>query len=175
MTHRPTPARVLVLGYGNPGRRDDGLGPAVADAVGARALPGVTVETDYQLGLEDAEAIARHDAVVFVDATTTGPSPFAFTRVGPAAGLGFTTHSLSPGTLLALSQSCFGTHVPGWLLAVRGHDFDDFGEALSPRARANLQAATEFLVSALAARTFHEFQPPERPERASAARGTCHA
>ena len=43
--------RILVIGYGNPGRRDDGLGPALAARLEALALPGVTVESDFQLAI----------------------------------------------------------------------------------------------------------------------------
>ncbi|MBV8574206.1 MAG: hypothetical protein JOZ58_04080, partial [Acetobacteraceae bacterium] len=36
--------RVLVLGYGNPGRQDDGLGPAAVAEIDRRAFPGVLVQ-----------------------------------------------------------------------------------------------------------------------------------
>lgn len=45
----PVSQRILLIGYGNPGRGDDGLGPALAAAIEAMELPGVTVEADYQL------------------------------------------------------------------------------------------------------------------------------
>ncbi len=61
-------ARVLVLGYGNPAREDDAIGPLVADRIAALAIDGVEVDTGYQLAVEDAEAVATHDAVVLVDA-----------------------------------------------------------------------------------------------------------
>jgi hydrogenase maturation protease len=64
------PRTVLLLGYGNPGRLDDGLGSELAARVQALGLPGVTVDSDYQLCLEDAEAVSRHDVVVFADAAT---------------------------------------------------------------------------------------------------------
>ena len=80
---------VLLLGYGNPGRLDDGLGPALAARVEALALPGVTVQADYQLCLEDAEAAARHDVVIFADAAASGAEPFSFQtgRAGLLPGL----------------------------------------------------------------------------------------
>ncbi|MCU0727503.1 MAG: hydrogenase maturation protease, partial [Planctomycetes bacterium] len=77
--------RVLLIGFGNPGRRDDGLGPAVAQAVEGWGIPGVTVESDYQLHVEDAAAVSEHDAVIFADAAAAGPEPFAF---GPLAAEG---------------------------------------------------------------------------------------
>ena len=33
--------KALVIGYGNPGRLDDGLGPALAEAVEKLDLPGL--------------------------------------------------------------------------------------------------------------------------------------
>ena len=53
---RKAPRKVLLIGYGNPGRLDDGLGPALAAAVEKLAIPGVTVDADYQLNVEDAAA-----------------------------------------------------------------------------------------------------------------------
>ena len=38
-------ARVLVIGYGNPGRWDDGLGPALAAELGGLGLPNVTTSS----------------------------------------------------------------------------------------------------------------------------------
>ena len=49
-----TPRRILLLGYGNPGRCDDGLGPAFAARIEARGLPGLDVFTDYQLTVDHA-------------------------------------------------------------------------------------------------------------------------
>ena len=72
--------KVLLIAYGNPGRLDDGLGPAVADAVQRIGLPSVTIESCYQLAVEHAEAAARHDVVIFADADASGPAPFRFDR-----------------------------------------------------------------------------------------------
>ena len=53
------PAPTLLLGWGNPGRLDDGLGPALAEALQARGLAGLTIGTGYQLQVEDAAELAR--------------------------------------------------------------------------------------------------------------------
>ena len=82
---RQVDAKVLVIGYGNPGRLDDGLGPALAAAIESAAPAGVTVDADYQLTVEDAAAVAEHDVVVFADAAVDGPEPFYF-RAGRAGG-----------------------------------------------------------------------------------------
>jgi hydrogenase maturation protease len=141
--------KVLVLGYGNPGRLDDGLGPALAEAIGAMALPGVTVDADYQLAVEDAAQVAAHDYVVFADASVSGPEPFSFKPVQPVPELSFSSHSLQPEAVLAMAKDLFDARTHGFALAIRGHEFDDFGERLSDRASQNLAAALAFLADLL--------------------------
>ena len=96
------PASVLLIGYGNPGRLDDGLGPALAEAVAALNLPHVTVEADYQLQVEHAAQIAAHDAVIFADADLACDEPFRFEPVWPVRQASFTSHSLSPQALYVM-------------------------------------------------------------------------
>ncbi|MBP9143021.1 MAG: hydrogenase maturation protease [Thermoanaerobaculia bacterium] len=141
----------LVLAWGNPGRRDDGLGPAFAAAIAARRLPQVQVESGYQLQIEDAAQLAGCGRVFFVDAERCGSAPFRLRRIEPeAGGIGFTSHSVSPGRLLALGRDLFGACPEAWLMGIRGYDFDDFGEELTTAARANLEAAIAAAAGALA-------------------------
>ena len=151
---------MLLIGYGNPGRRDDGLGPAFAEAVERLATPGLEVDVGYQLGIEDAADAARHDMVLFADADTEGPGPFSLRPVEPARGLAFTTHSVAPAAVLGLARDLFGAATRGWLLGIRGYEFDEFGEGLSPRAAANLAAALEALAPALRTGDFASLAAP---------------
>lgn len=140
------PRRTLVLGWGNPGRLDDGLGPALARSIAARELPGVTVLTEYQLQVEHSWDVAQVDRVVFVDAARSGAAPFSLERVFPTSHApGFTSHELAPGDLLSMAEDLFFATPEAWLLAVRGYRFDEFGEQLSGEARANLESAIEQL------------------------------
>src|SRR5687767_15002380 len=66
-------SKLLVIGYGNTLRRDDGVGPRVAETVGALRLPGVRTLVCQQLSPEHAEPISQADAVVFVDAAVDAP------------------------------------------------------------------------------------------------------
>ena len=141
--------KLLLIAYGNPGRLDDGLGPAVADAVQRIGLPSVTIESCYQLAVEHAEAAARHDVVIFADADASGPAPFRFDRIEPQTKASFSTHMMEPATVLGLARDVFGALPEGYLLGVRGYEFDDFGEVISPQARENLTAAIRFLKATL--------------------------
>jgi len=141
---------IAVIGYGNPGRGDDGLGPAAAAELSRLKLPGVTVSDPYQLAPEDALDIANEDAVVFVDAAHVGPEPFFEEELLAAEAIDFDSHRLSPQTLLALAKRHFGKAPRAYLIGVRGYSFE-FEEALSAQAAANLEAALAALLKRIRA------------------------
>ncbi len=149
--------RLLFYGYGNPGRGDDGLGPALAAALEQLDLPGTTVDSNYQLTVEDAAELAEHEVVVFADADASGREPFWFGRVEPNAHLGISSHGVSPGALLALTEALFGRRVEAYVLGIRGYEFGELCESLSSRAQANLEQAIRFAKCALTERSFDEY------------------
>lgn len=151
---RRTEEKVMVYGYGNPARGDDGLGPAMVAALEQLCLPDITVESGYQLAIEDAVVLSEHDSVIFVDADVSGPEPFRFDRVLPQHQTNFSSHSVAPGTLLALTDELFAKKVQGYVLGIRGYEFNAFLESLSPRAEKNLERALGFLLRALEEREF---------------------
>lgn len=136
---------ILVIGYGNPGRLDDGLGPEFAERLLELDLPDVTIESNYQLNIEDAELISRFDIVVFADASVDATEPFEFKPLGKQAPMvGFSSHSITAGSLLGLAEDIFDATPSAYTLAIRGYDFDEFGEHLSVQAQANLDATVSF-------------------------------
>ena len=141
----PVSRRILLIGYGNPGRGDDGLGPALAEAVAALGLPGVTVEIDYQLTVDHAAAIAGHDLVIFADAMIGLADPFRLAPVPPAPPETLGSHQVSPEAALALAGLLFGHAPPGWILALSGAEFGAMHEGLSARGKAALAAALAHL------------------------------
>jgi len=142
---------LLVLAWGNPGRLDDGLGPAFAEAVADLELPGVAVESVYQLSVEHAAQVASVARVLFVDADRSpGTDPFRLDRLHPSDGPpAFTTHAMAPGAVLAVARDLFDGRPEAWLLGIRGEEFDEFGERLSDRARLNLVLALVHVVACL--------------------------
>jgi len=142
---------ILVIGYGNVARLDDGLGPAFAARIQTLKLTDVTADSKSQLTVEDAVTIAQLDYVLFADASVNGPEPFELKalKVPHRGRLGFSTHNLSPAALLGLTRELFGSAPKAYLLQIRGHVFNDFGDKLSKRARANLDAAVEHLTPLL--------------------------
>ncbi len=151
-------AKVLLIGYGNPGRLDDGLGPVLAEAVEKENLPGVTVDSDYQLNVEDAAAIAENDIVIFADASMNCKGPFSFYAIEPKLDVSFSSHSVDAQAILGLAYELFNAKTKGYVLAIRGYKFDEFGQEISQQAQENLEKAVEFVKKAVTKGSFTETQ-----------------
>jgi hydrogenase maturation protease len=164
------PRRLLVIGYGNPGRLDDGLGPAFAERVEQLQLPGVTVESNYQLQIEDAAAVAAHDVVLFADASVADPAPFVCRPLAAQAAASFTSHSVAPEHILHLANTLFGARTTAYVLGIRGYEFNEFGEKLGAAAAANLAAALRFFRGA-AERDWEFCRPGAGPAAECASEG----
>ena len=141
--------KILFIGYGNPGRLDDGLGPALAARIEARiealALKGITVEADYQLAVENAFDVSQHDVVIFADAAVRGKAPFFFKEIHPQSPLSLGTHSVSPEAVLFLGERLFHSRARAYVLGIRGYEFNGYNERLSERAEKNLEEALLFV------------------------------
>jgi hydrogenase maturation protease len=136
--------RVLVLGYGNPGRQDDGLGPAAVAEIEKMAIPDVSIQDNYQLVIEDAAEVAEHDVVWFVDAARSGAEPYEIRKLTAMHDMAFTSHLLRPEALLAIAEQYYDKSPEAYLLGIRGYEFE-FLEGLTDRASANLVQAVSVL------------------------------
>ena len=148
--------KTLLIGYGNPGRLDDALGPLIAEAIEHTEIEDVTVDSNYQLTVEDADAVARHDIVIFADAAVNGSEPFFFKEIKPKAAHGFSSHVIEPEVVLWMAHSLFKAKTRGYALGIRGYEFNKFGERLSSKAKDNLIDAVEFIKKALREKKFTE-------------------
>ena len=137
---QPQSVVLLVIGYGNPLRSDDGVGAKVAAAVDELGLPGVAVLVCHQLTPELAEPISEARAVVFVDAAADASTEVQVRRLEPADGTQLITHAANPQTLLTLAKQLFGRCPPAWWLTIPVENLG-FGESLSARAEAGLKVA----------------------------------
>jgi hydrogenase maturation protease len=102
---------ILVVGYGNSLRTDDGLGWHAAHRLtGDPRFAGMTILQRHQLVPELAYEISAAALVVFIDATTSiPPGQVAVERVQPLEPTGGTrSHHVSPSTLVWLSQQLYG-------------------------------------------------------------------
>ncbi len=138
------PTRILILGYGNPGRQDDGLGPEIVEELEKLRVPGLTLEADYQLSIEHAADLGQADKVIFVDAAVNGPEPFQLKRLEALRSIEFTSHALGPESVLAICEDTYQCRPEALLIGVRGYSFE-FAEGLTEKARQNRSKALELI------------------------------
>jgi hydrogenase maturation protease len=132
--------RVLVIGYGNTLRGDDGVGPRVAEAVGNLRLPRVRTLICPLLTPELADPISRAARVIFVDAAVDAPGDVQWRELKPNATSQIMAHAADPKTMLALARDVFG-HVPeAWWLTIPAVDLG-FREEFSPAVQRDFKVA----------------------------------
>lgn len=135
---------LLVIGYGNTLRRDDGVGPRVAEAVAAMNLPGIQTLVCQQLSPEYAEPISQAERVVFVDAAVDAPNEVQLRKLEPGDTSQLMAHAADPRTMLALARDVLGRAPEAWWLTIPATDLG-FGEQLSVNAQRGVERATELL------------------------------
>jgi hydrogenase maturation protease len=161
--------KTLLIGIGNSGRQDDGLGPALVERLAGKlppersivdlsaALsplapggPGVPAGDEvgaywtYQLYIEDAASVRDCARVVFADAAFESAAPAELVSLDPSAEIAVTSHEMSAASVLALAEELYGKAPAGFLLKIRGAEWD-FSEDLSAEGRRNLAEAERIL------------------------------
>ena len=137
------PVRVWIIGYGNPHRRDDGVGPHVVNGLGRFLGPrrGCRLLSLLQLNPDLAEDMRDAHSIVLVDASAEYiEGGWSWTRVLPEWGdLPYLTHHTSPPFFLGLLQAVYHACPAMWLVSVQGEDFG-FGEGLCPETEKRAKA-----------------------------------
>ncbi len=163
--------RLVVFGWGNDARGDDGLGPLLLERVKRAGWPDVTTIEDYQLQIEHALDLDGAELALFLDAGKNTPTPFAFAEIAPRRGESHTTHALAPEAVLDVYQRTLAkTPPPSFTLCVRGERFE-LGEGLSAEAGGRLEAAWDFLQGLMRERAVEAWRQAAR----ACARGNAQA
>ena len=139
--------KILLYGYGNPGRQDDGLGIAFVEQMEQwvidNDLKGYSFENNYQLNIEDAEEVSDKDLVIFADASQEDIEDFCVSKVDKSSKATFTTHAASPGYIMHLCKELFKKTPFTLLVHLKGYEWE-FQEGLSEKAQKNLDDALAY-------------------------------
>ncbi|MGD0639946.1 MAG: hydrogenase maturation protease [Roseiarcus sp.] len=156
--------RLVVFGWGNDARGDDGLGPALLARFAAADWPETTTVEDYQLQIEHALDLEGVDCALFVDAGKNTPAPFSFSRLAPRRDMTHTTHALAPEAVLAVYAQVKGEPPPpAFALCLRGESFA-LGEGLSPEGASRLEQAWTFAQALMRERSLEAWEAMTRPD-----------
>jgi len=135
--------KILIYGYGNPGRRDDGLGPELVKVLEKSPVlknQNYSFHSGYQLELEDAYLFSEFSYIILADASKAEIKNFALEKIIPGGDPSFSMHSVSASYLLCLAWELFGCSPDAYFLHLAGYDWE-IGEEISSRARENLEKA----------------------------------
>ena len=142
-------AELLMIGYGNSLRTDDGAGPAVVQRL-SNLLPSqysgsVEVMSCLQLTPELAAHMASFRRVVFIDASVAiPPGRIAIHRMECEESGSQLGHYFTPGILLTIAASVFGASPQAWTAAV-GCQSTDIGDQLTPTVSAAVERLARHL------------------------------
>jgi len=152
---------ILVIGYGNSLRSDDGAGCRVSDIVASWELPSVRSLTVHQLTPELAEPIAQAELAIFIDAcvnsndlATKRKKPKSTVQVqkivvsqklrSAQSTLSGGGHVSDPRSLLLLAQQVYGATPVAYSLLLPAVNWE-FGEQVSAVTRKSIEQAVDFL------------------------------
>jgi hydrogenase maturation protease len=135
-------SNILVIGYGNTLRNDDGIGRYVVEKLPSQ--PNVKTLSVHQLTPELATDIAEATGVIFVDVTITEETTVITQPLTPSPSpspspLG---HSSDPQSLLFLTQTLYNRLPLAWWVLIPGVDFA-YGETFSEITQACLPVAIQ--------------------------------
>ena len=151
--------KLLILGYGNPDREDDGVAWHIQHAlIKKMGLPApASYEDEFpqtaqinfafylQLTPEMAEEIDGYEYVCFLDAHTGNiPEEVRLIDVKSDFQRSPFTHHLTPQSLISICETLYGRKPEAALLSVRGYQFL-FSRQLSDETRALVPEAVELI------------------------------
>jgi hydrogenase maturation protease len=134
---------ILIIGYGNSLRCDDGVGCYLAELIALKSWPRVQALAVHQLTPELAPQIAQADKVIFIDAVHHAAiAQVVVQTLEPQENYTGLDHTGNPSYLLALAQNLYGHSPPGFWVMVPARDFE-FGERFSAVTAQAIPAALD--------------------------------
>lgn len=142
------PQPILIIGIGNEYRSDDAVGLLVARALQTRKLPRVSIQEATGEGTALLEAWRGRDAVILIDAVTSGAPAGTIHRLDARSSplspdlFALSTHAFSVAEAIELARAL--GNLPQRLV-IYGVESQQFvaGMGLSPEVESAVQKATE--------------------------------
>ena len=146
-------AQILIIGYGNPLRSDDGFGWRAAQKL-ATLLPESSFEVlvRQQLTPDLAESASHFQLVIFVDAAVDlTPGELRTEKItrlsdNEQSDAHSLSHSVTPSTLLSWTGELYGKFPDGYCISVGGENFAE-GESMSAKMTAAFAPVLEQIKS----------------------------
>ncbi|MGK7942300.1 MAG: hydrogenase maturation protease [Crocosphaera sp.] len=125
---------ILIIGYGNTLRGDDGVGYKIVEIIEQWNLDNITSLAVHQLTPDLAEKISQVDTVIFIDAvpmTDVNTAKLEMKPISINQKINNLAHHNNPQQLLSLTQAIYQKIPKAYWLLVPGLNFN-FSEDFSP-------------------------------------------
>lgn len=137
-------SKKIVIGIGNTGRGDDGLGWKFLDLIKDKGFEDWELVYRYQLNVEDADLVKEAETLIFVDSYNGKLAKgFLLEECHPRVDFEYTTHALNPCAVMALCNNLYEKKPLTFVMKIQGYEWG-LGKELSPRAITNLEKAVDY-------------------------------
>jgi hydrogenase maturation protease len=152
---------ILIIGYGNNLRSDDGVGRYLAEIIDRQKLPFVKALSVHQLTPELVLEITQAQAVIFIDAMIAFP-PFEISlqSLEPTQDKTRLSHTSNPEQLLSLCKNLYHKCPSAWLLTIPTNNFE-FGETFSDLTQNAIAPALVILTQLIKILSLKSYAPVE--------------
>lgn len=139
-------SNILIIGIGNSGREDDGLGWAFLDEIKPNLPAHFDIEYRYQLQIEDAELITHYKKVFFVDAHKNIERNVIIEKCLPRDTHSISSHALHPETILHLTNSVYNKNPESYIIGISGESYE-LKIGLTKKGKTNLKEALSLFLN----------------------------
>jgi hydrogenase maturation protease len=151
---------ILIIGYGNNLRSDDGVGRYLAEIIDQQELPFVKTLSVHQLTPELVLEITEAQAVIFIDAIAFPPFEISLQSLEPTQDKTRLGHTSNPEQLLSLCKNLYHKFPSAWLLTIPTNNFE-FGETFSDLTQNAIAPALVILTQLITILSLKSYAPVE--------------
>ena len=139
--------KILVVGYGNTLRGDDGIGQIIADKIEELKIPNVETLALHQLTPDLAGSCSEYRGIIFIDASEdVSQNEVQVFDLSPAEEAAQIEHAMTPQNLLRLSKDLYSAFPPSFCIVIPARKFE-FSEELSPVTKASIEPAINIITA----------------------------
>lgn len=151
---------ILIIGYGNNLRSDDGVGRYLAEIIDQQELPFVKTLSVHQLTPELVLEITEAQAVIFIDAIASLTDEITLQSLDPSQDKTRLGHTSNPEQLLSLCKNLYHKCPSAWLLTIPTNNFE-FGEMFSDLTQNAISPALVILTQLIKILSLKSYAPVE--------------
>jgi hydrogenase maturation protease len=151
---------ILIIGYGNNLRSDDGVGRYLAEMIDQQQLPSVKTLSVHQLTPELVLKITESQAVIFIDAIASLTDEITLQSLEPSQNKTRLGHTSNPEQLLSLCKNLYHKFPSAWLLTIPTNNFE-FGETFSDLTQTAIAPALVILTQLIKILSLKFYAPVE--------------